>query len=198
MGLTAEETEGGAAAAVDEVRAAEVERILNARAKVVDARVRQKERNKAKLQKEVMDDPLKWSCPQCYIDDSEAVNSLPMRDVFNKSTARMCYKCNADRPVYGALENIRWKCPTCCYKDDLSWTGAYDFCQICKAPYDKESCDWWYMPDPPDDSGGGGVQARKKPRTRGGKRHRKGVPQSSDPRHEPDADADTSGDEQHP
>ncbi len=64
-----------------------------------------------------------------------------------------------------------------------------------REPYDKDRCEWWYMPDPPEDSGGG-YQARKKPRKRAGKRHRKGAPQSCDPSHVPDADADTSGDEQ--
>ena len=195
--LTTEESLGDVG--LDPERGDLVRSVLEARAKVKGSRARKKQRVADAKRAAVMNDPGRWECPRCVEEftDAEREPDPGRRDVYNESTRMSCWKCSTDRPAPGSLEAIRWKCPRCS-TDDYTVCGNCSRCEDCDRPYNKKTDYWWRIPDPPavaSSSGGAGDNTAKKSRKRGGRKHKRHVPQSSDPGHAPDADADDDDEE---
>ena len=176
---------------VDPDRAAIVEATLKARQSVSDARQRQKDRRIEALRKRLNEDPYRWPCAQCYVGN---------KDLYNFGEATKCYKCCRPKPSAEDCdyEHTRWKC-TNCSTDEFTISGMFESCPDCGQEFDF-SQDWWAIPDQrteadptlvmaPEDVGAG--DQGKKPRKRGGKKHKKrAVSQPRVPCPEPAAGAD--------
>jgi len=192
----------------DPERVAVVETTLQARHTVQEARRRQKDRYREDLERKLAADPFKWPCGVCYIDN---------QDLFNFAEVTRCYKCSRAKPKMNdaAYEHTRWKCSQCS-TDSFTISGMFKKCPGCQEVFDF-SQEWWtiasYEPEPESTTGSegetrgsaGAADRRKKPRKRGGKKHKKwpaqpsasseqpapsAAQQSRAPRVQPAADAD--------
>ena len=132
----------------DPDRAALVAQTLEARGQLKDTRDRKKIRIADAKQAAVDADPFKWPCVRCVIENEEPDGSGGVlklkRDLFNLSSAAVCWKCTHPRPDPDSAESVRWKCPECS-TDEYTLSGAYPTCPDCGRDYNEEEDEWWLV-----------------------------------------------------
>jgi hypothetical protein len=148
----------------DETAAAE------AAEKLREARTRRKEKNAEEVVRRTLEDPYKWACGRCQLDDG--------RDTLNGSERTVCYKCTKPRPQLGDPGSWRWSCPKCSSRY-RTISGAHTHCECGRPRHRKD--DWYNVPlGEPWTSAERAVLAAdvppppwRKKRKRGGQRHRR-------------------------